>query len=182
MKKCGIWFLLAILFLASCGKEDGPAAFEGLTPGMTAEEVEEAWGISFADSLVPSEDGDSESCALEGVALPESGFTAGRGGFIFFEDARAMELPPGLRTVRLSFDAEQTEAFSAHLDSLYGEAEERMIGAENGPYYFWSAPEDDPDVTIRYNPPDTWLGQAVNPETGYFEVIFDYPHVPVSLY
>ena len=93
-----------------------------------------------------------------------------------------MELPPGLRTVRLSFDAEQTEAFSAHLDSLYGEAEERMIGAENGPYYFWSAPEGDPDVTIRYNPPDTWLGQAVNPETGYFEVIFDYPHVPVSLY
>lgn len=172
------------MFCACSGEEaaPSPAAFEGLTPGMTAEEVEEAWGISFADSLVPSEDGDSESCALEGVALPESGFTAGRGGFIFFEDARAMELSPGLRTVRLSFDAEQTEAFSAHLDSLYGEAAERMIGSENGPYYFWSAPEDDPDVTIRYNPPDTWLGQAVNPETGYFEVIFDYPHVPVSLY
>ena len=186
MKKTPI-FAAMLCFLtvlgASCREEArSAAAFEGLTPGMTAEEVEEAWGISFADSLVPSEDGDSESCALEGVALPESGFTAGRGGFIFFKDARAMELPPGLRTVRLSFDAEQTEAFSAHLDSLYGEAAERMIGSENGPYYFWSAPEGDPDVTIRYNPPDTWLGQAVNPETGYFEVIFDYPHVPVSLY
>ena len=186
MKKTPI-FAAMLCFLtvlgASCREEArSAAAFEGLTPGMTAEEVEEAWGISFADSLVPSEDGDSESCALEGVALPESGFTAGRGGFIFFEDTRAMELPPGLRTVRLSFDAEQTEAFSAHLDSLYGEAAERMIGSENGPYYFWSAPEGDPDVTIRYNPPDTWLGQAVNPETGYFEVIFDYPHVPVSLY
>lgn len=186
MKKTPI-FAAMLCFLtvlgASCREEArSAAAFEGLTPGMTAEEVEEAWGISFADSLVPSEDGDSESCALEGIALPESGFTAGRGGFIFFEDTRAMELPPGLRTVRLSFDAEQTEAFSAHLDSLYGEAAERMIGSENGPYYFWSAPEGDPDVTIRYNPPDTWLGQAVNPETGYFEVIFDYPHVPVSLY
>ena len=187
MKKAAALAALGIclaMFCACSGEEaaPSPAAFEGLTPGMTAEEVEEAWGISFADSLVPSEDGDSESCALEGIALPESGFTAAEGGFIFFEDARAMELPPGLRTVRLSFDAEQTEAFSAHLDSLYGEAAERMIGSENGPYYFWSAPEDDPDVTIRYNPPDTWLGQAVNPETGYFEVIFDYPHVPVSLY
>ena len=177
MKKCGIWFLLAILFLASCGKEDGPAAFEGLTPGMTAEEVEEAWGISFADSLIPGEDGNSESCALKDVTLPESGFVVGDLALLFMEDFRAADLPPGLRLARVFFsEMAQTEAFYAHLDSLYGEAKERMIG-ESGLYYFWG----DPDVTIRYNSPETFLGRMNPAGVGYFEIIFDYPHIPTYL-
>ena len=151
--------IVCLVFTACAGQQTvDPMAFEDTSWLQTPEETEEAMGISFMD--FEKEDKDQTVRYTNADFQKELKISGVKPSMISFLYIPVDEAHPlSLRAITMEFqDDSEEEKMVSYLNSVYGDAEEGLLKANdsNSVYYSWEKENEKEKISIRQTPPGTF--------------------------